>query len=214
MEDQNIKAVTDSFKKLTDLSISAVRSTIVTSTRNLGAANKTLENMGLKTFNIPSFSQESKECCPPEQKCPPHCILAISRHAYTGEVIVVPFKVKNTCQVTKTYRIGVRELKNIDGSMAPKQPVLNKQIVTLDPGQSELVLMYVDLRNFPAGNSYTAEIVIREKNYNQNICFDLTVDGFGDAPVAEPLDEKKYRLKWQSWRSHFYCEPPLKSADN
>ena len=115
--------------------------------------------------------------------------------------------VKNKCGGTKHYRIGVRDLKNVDGSMAPSQPILNKHDVTLDAGQSEMVLMSIDLLQVPNGNTYNAEIVLREKDINQNICFKLIVDGNSNVPVAEPLDEKKYLLRWQSWKSHFYCEP-------
>jgi hypothetical protein len=199
---------------LSDLSISAMKTTVENSTRSFEAMNRIASDVGLRNLNLPGMSEWESECCPPKQKCPPHCILEIFRNAYPGEVIVVPFMVKNTCQTYKTYKVGVRELKNINGSPAPTQPQLDKQQVSLAPGQSELVKMYLDVRTYNPGESFATEIVIREKEYNQNICFNLSMKGFGDAPVARPMDEKKYKLKWLSWRSHFYCEPRSDSNNN
>ena len=124
-----------------------------------------------------------------------------------GERIITPFIVKNDCSETKTYRIGVRELKDESGGLAPAQPILNKTIVTLDPGRSEHVLVSLDLDNFKAGSTYTTEIVLREKEINQNVCFTLIVDN-ADGTVVTPQDEQQYRLRWQSWKDHYYCERP------
>jgi len=214
MKENRNKTIADSLQMLSELSISAMKATVENSTRNIDAMNKMVSDVGLSNLNLPGMSQTETECCPPKQKCPPQCIMEISRNAYPGEIIVVPFVVKNTCQSHKTYRVGIRELKNIDGTLAPTQPLLDKQLVNLDPGQSELVKMYLDLRNFSSGQSFSTDIVIREKEYNQNICFRLSTKGYGDAPVAEPMDEKKYKLKWQSWRSHFYCEPAPRRSNN
>src|SRR5690606_19062477 len=46
---------------------------------------------------------KSVPCCPPEQECPPHCLLEIDWEAHIGEVIIVPFGVKNHCGQEKTY---------------------------------------------------------------------------------------------------------------
>src|SRR6185503_10218617 len=126
--------------------------------------SKVMSSIGLPTFNLPFLKKDDCDCCPPKNECPPHCILQITRHASAGERIIVPFMVKNKCGATKHYRIGVRDLKNDDGSIAPSQPVLNKHEVTLDAGQSELVLMSIDLLQFSNGNTYNAEIVLREND--------------------------------------------------
>ena len=203
--------LTDGLKKLTDLSLSTFKLSMDNASKNVNELNKIMGNLGLGAFALPGIKGGDHGCCPPEEDCPPHCLLQITREAAAGERIIVPFLVKNKCNAAKHYRIGVRELKNIDGAAAPSQPVLNKSEVTLDPGQSQLVSMAVDLGNFQNGNTYQAEIVIREKDINQNICFKLVVGNSG-APVAQPLDEKKYALHWQSWRSHFYCESPQKKG--
>lgn len=199
--------ITESIQMIADMSVSTLKSSIENMSGNIGQLNKVISGMGLGTFTLPIGKKSKHDCCAPEEECPPHCILQITRHAYAGEKIMVPFMVKNNCNTVKTYKIGVRDLKNIDGNIAPAQPDLNKKQVTLDPGGSELVLMGIDLGQFTNGNTYTAEIVIREKDINQNICFKLIVDANKNIPVAEPLDEKKYLMHWQSWKSHFYCEP-------
>lgn len=203
-----LNSITDGLQKLTDISLSTIKLSMDNASKNVNELNKVMSNMGLGAFVLPGTKSSDHGCCPPEEECPPHCLLQITRNASAGERIIVPFLVKNKCNTTKQYRIGVRDLKNMDGVMAPAQPVLNKREVTLDAGQSEMVLMSVDLGNFQNGNKYTAEMVIREKDINQNICFTLVV-GNSEAPVAAPVDEKKYALHWQSWRSHFYCETPV-----
>lgn len=199
--------ITDSMQMIADMSVSTIKSSIENISGNIGQLNKVMSDMGLGTFTIPIGKKSKQDCCAPEEECPPHCILQITRHAFAGERIMVQFMVKNNCNTARTYKIGVRELKNIDGSIAPAQPELNKKQVTLDPGGSELVLMGIDLSQFNNANTYTSEVVIREKDINQNICFKLIVDANKNVPVAEPLDEKKYLMHWQSWKSHFYCEP-------
>jgi hypothetical protein len=155
-------------------------------------------------------SQPGKDSCTPKNECPPHCLLLIERHAISGERIVVPFMIRNSSGTQRRYRVGMRELKNINGSAAPSQPRLNKNQVLLEAGMEELVLMEIDLREFSNGNTYSTEIVIREKEINQNICFKLIV-GLNKVPVAKPLDEKKYTLRWQGWETHFYCEQQKKN---
>ena len=205
-----IKSITDGLQKMASISMDTFKFATETASKNLTEVNKVMGNVGFGKINLPFFKKDDCDCCPPKHECPPHCILNITRNASAGERIVVPFMVKNKCGGTKHYRLGVRELKSIDGSLAPAQPKLNKSSVTLEAGQSELVQMGIDLAGFSNGNTYNAEIVIREKDINQNICFKLIVNDNNNVPVAVPLEEKKYRLHWQSWRSHFYCEAPLK----
>ena len=120
-----------------------------------------------------------------------------------------PFLIKNTCSQTKTYRVGVRDLVDqANNQPAPSQPQLNKNSVTLAPNQSEQVLMSLDLMQFNTGSTYTAEIVVREKEINQNICFTLIVANPVDIVTATPKDEKCYNMRWQSWKDHYYCEKP------
>ena len=201
------QSITDNMQKLADLSVATIRSSVENVSKNVGELSKMAGNLGVGPINLPFLKTGgSCNCCPPEHDCPPHCILELVRHAVAGERIIVPFAVKNTCGAAKRYRVGIRELKSLDGSQAPAQPILNKKDVSLQPGETEEVEMTLDLANFSAGNTYAAEIVIREKEINQNICFTLVIDGNKSVPVARPLDEKKYHLRWQSWQSHFYCE--------
>ncbi len=201
------QVLTDSIQKMANLSIGNMKPFIEGMMNNLTAINKTVIDSGIPAIKIPSIKIQDCDCCPPKNDCPPHCIASISKCAMAGERILVPFKIKNTCSILKTYRIGVRELKSDDGQPAPAQPRLNKQSVTLEPGRSERVLMTIDLEKFNNGSVYATEIVLRENEINQNICFTLSLDGDCHTIVAEPQDEKKYRLRWQNWQSHYYCEP-------
>lgn len=145
--------------------------------------------------------------CPPECDCPPQCILNITRDANPGEVVIVPFKVKNTLQSAKLYLAGVRPFYDNDGNPLPNQPVLNRTSLNLQPGQSMLVEMRIDLTSgYVAGNSYSTEIVIREKDVNQNICFTLNVAPGRCIPEAHPLSEQSYFNHFQDWKSHYYCD--------
>jgi hypothetical protein len=156
------------------------------------------------------FGQVKKnDCnaCPPECNCPPQCLLGINRDASPGEIIVVPFKVKNILQSAKTYLVGVRPFYDNDGNLLPNQPTLNKTTLNLQPGQSMLVEMKIDLTNgYVGGNSYSTEIVIREKDVNQNICFTLNITSNRFIPEAHPLNEQSYFTHFQDWKSHYYCD--------
>jgi hypothetical protein len=198
------KTLTDSMQQLTGLSFSAFKPIMENATGNLSTLTQSLSN----------FKLQGDDCCRPKNECPPHCIAAIHRQAMPGERILVPFSIKNTCSTVKTWRVGVRELKDADGTMAPEQPVLNKQSVTLEPGRSERVVMMIDLAKFTNGKTYSTEIVLREKDINQNICFTLVVDDSADIVVVSPQNEKKYNLHWQGWETHFYCEKPKAGATN
>ena len=157
-----IKDITDGFQKIASMSIDTLKSSMETASKNMSEVNKVMASVGLGKFTLPLLGKkDSCDCCPPKEECPPHCLVQITRNASAGERIIVPFIVKNKCGGTKHYRIGVRELKNIDGNKAPSQPVLNKNNVTLEAGESELVSMGIDLNNFPIG-TYNAEIVLRE----------------------------------------------------
>lgn len=202
--------LTDSFQKMATISMEAMQPLVENMAENMSNINRTFSESGLPTLNILGGGSTAKsKCCAPEQSCPPHCIAIISRQAMAGESILVPFTMTNSCNSQRTYRLGVRELKDLDGNMAPAQPHLNKSEITLEPGRSERVVMKLDLAQFSNGNSYEAEIVIREKEINQNICFTLNVTDHSQTDVS-PYDEKKYKLKWQDWQSHFYCEPKQK----
>jgi hypothetical protein len=174
---------------------------------NMTAVSQSVRSINPGNITLPNLFKETCNCCPPEQKCPPHCIAQISRIAAQDERIIVPFLIKNTCSHTKTWRVGVRELKDQDGKPAPFQPQLNKTSVTVEPGRSERVVMMVDLAQFANGATYTTEIVLREKEINQNICFTLKIDNDHHLVTAQPQDEEQYQLRWQSWQSHYYCEP-------
>jgi hypothetical protein len=170
---------------------------------NLKMAGDAYSKMASPTYGAANQS----DCCPPKKACPPRCLAEIVREACEGEVIVVPFSIKNKCGGTKTYRIGMRQLVDQHGNAAPMQPSLNRDTVILEPGQSIAVLMTVNLmQGFEAGNTYSADIVIREAEVNQNVCFKLNVRACGNGPEVCPLDEKEYLLHWQSWQDHFYCE--------
>jgi len=155
------------------------------------------------------ISSAKNDCgaCPPICDCPPQCILSINRDANPGEIIVVPFKVKNTLQSAKLYRVGVRPVYDDDGNLLANQPTLNKSELNLQPGQSILVEMKIDVTSgYVAGNTYSTEIVIREKEINQNICFTLNITANTFIPEAHPLNEQTYLTHFQDWRSHYYCD--------
>jgi len=208
------QTLTDSIQQLTNISLSAIKPLMESAMNNVTAANKTLLQNTSTVLKFPTLNNDC-DCCPPKQECPPHCIASITKKAASGERIIVPFLVKNNCSSTKTYRVGIRELVNeADNQPAPSQPFLNKSSVTLTPGKSEQVLMTIDLANFNTGSTYTAEIVLREKEINQNICFTLIVGNASNTVTAVPKDEKSYRLRWQSWKDHYYCEnPSLRQVD-
>lgn len=214
MEENNSRAtdwpqtIADTLQQLSSISLDSVRPLIDSAVENANKFNKSIASGTIPQFSLRDLygGYQNKNCATPENECPPHCIATIRRNAMAGEQIIVPFVVKNTCSVSKTWRVGVRELEDINGEAAPSQPRLNKDAVTLAPGRSEQVLMALDLSKFRNGSRYTCEIVLREKEINQNICFHLNV-GDHTATVVTPQDEQKYKLKWQSWQSHFYCEP-------
>ncbi len=207
------KTLTDNFQKMSKLSIDAMKPLVENMFETVSNMNNAVLEGKIPTLNLSSFQNtKNSNCCPPKQECPPHCISAISRQAMSGERIIVPILVKNNCSSTKTYRVGVRELVDNDGTIAPNQPILNKASVTLQPGRSESVLMSLDLNKFNTGSTYVTEIVLREKEINQNICFTLHVNNSRLTEVA-PNDEKKYKQKWLNWQSHFYCDPHKKRVD-
>jgi len=204
----DFNAVNSGLRRIADISVSAFKTAIENQNRMMNDFSGVLSGMGL---SFPSVKGHKSDCgcgcCPPKEECPPRCIAKISRSAYSGEQIIVPFRVTNRCSGPKHYRVGVRELKDDTGASAPSQPILNKSAVDLDTGQSEMILMAINLKDFREGHSYETDIVLREKDINQNICFRLLVTGFFDVPTAYPHDENKYKSHFQSWQSHFYCDP-------
>lgn len=147
------------------------------------------------------------DCCPPEPACPPHCLAEIERTACPGEVIVVSFRIKNPCGNPRTYQLALRPLLDREGEEAPVQPTLNRESVTLEAGQAVSVQLRLDLQQgFQTGQCYKADIVIREREVNQNICFTLCVVACHDEVTVCPHDEREYFLHWQPWQSHYYCD--------
>lgn len=199
------KALSDSFQQMANISMEAMQPIVENMAENISNINKAVIEGGIPSINILGQKKGQSKCCPPEETCPPHCIAAITREGMVGERIIIPFKVKNSCNSQKTYRVGARELKDTDGNIAPDQPHLNKQSVTLEPGRSERILISLDLGKFKNG-TYEAEIVLREKDINQNICLKIIVND-GNPVEVTPYDEKTYKRKWLNWQSHFYCEP-------
>ena len=147
-------------------------------------------------------------CCPPKDECPPRCLLRLSRRARPGEVILVPFQIRNASGQPKQYQLGVHPLLDQHGNPAPTQPTLSTTQIQVPPGHTRVVEMRLDLSNYQAGNVYETDIVVREKEVNQNICFTLTVESGADAPVATPHDEQKLQRHFVHWHHHYYCEEP------
>lgn len=203
------QTIVDNFQRLAQMSLETMKPLMENMFENISSANKTILDGKIPNFNLGFQSKENSKCSIPDEKCPPHCIDYISREAMAGERIVVPFLIKNDCNTVKTYRVGVRELKDDDGKLAPSQPILNKASVTIESGRNERVLMSIDLESF-LNTTYTTEIVLRENDINQNICFNLYVNTSHQKTIT-PNDEKKLKLKWLNWQSHFYCEPVNKS---
>lgn len=197
----------NTIRDITNSSLAAYKPLMEGMMNNLTSLNQSVLKGDYTALKMPKLFKETCNCCPPDCDCPPHCIASISRCAAQGERIIVPFLVKNTCSHTKTYRVGVRELKDQDGKLSPTQPKLNKHSITVEPGRSERVLMLLELDKFENGTTHSTEIVLREKEINQNICFTLKIDNDCQLISVEPKDEKQFLLKWQSWQSHYYCEP-------
>ncbi|MEO8414210.1 MAG: hypothetical protein ABI472_11155 [Ginsengibacter sp.] len=196
-----INNVTQSVQRFTDVTTQMVLNNI---NNNLQWFNEMQNMFGLSPDQI---KKDDCEACPPTCDCPPQCMLSVTRDANPGETIIVPFKVKNTLQTSKVYQVGVRPIYDDDGNALINQPVLNKTALTLQPGQSLLVEMKIYLGDeYVAGNSYSTEIVIREKDVNQNICFTLHITSHNFIPEAHPLHEQSYFTHFQDWKSHYYCD--------
>lgn len=180
-------------------------------TQSLQAYTEILDS-GLKNSNFKLPNSSDCETCPPQENCPPKFIGKIHRVAMSNERIIVPMMIGNSCSIVKTYKVGVRELLDPDGNLAPQQPVLNKNSVTLQPNAKERVLIGINLANFKNG-SYEAEVVIRELEYNQNVLLSVEIEDYASS-VFSPLNEKDFKLKWQSWKTHFYCEPKKRANGN
>jgi hypothetical protein len=155
----------------------------------------------------PEPHKRSVPCCPPDIECPPHCLTVIQRQVMRGECIVVPVAVKIKCNTPKTYKVGVRPLLDPDGHPAPVQPTLDKTSVTVQPGHAVVVRLFLDLKEgFKTGTCYQTEIVLREKQVNQNICLRICVDDYQHIPEVTLKEEAEYYNHFQSWESHYYCE--------
>lgn len=202
--------LSSAMRKMTDLSTEILQPVMKSMTDNIGEAAKSLSKGKLPSFDLSLITAGNKtDCCVPEPTCPPKYLARINRCATAGERIAVPFDIENTCSKEKRYQVGTRPMTDVHGNVASSQPKLDKSIVQISPGNKTRVMLNLDLANYSNGNTYTAEIVIREKEVNQNILFTLTVSEECSAvPVAKPIEENKYFLQWHSWKSHFYCEKP------
>lgn len=210
--EKTLNTITGGLQKMADISLETFKFSVQNTLKNVNELKNTISSIDPGIFKLPLTKKYNCDCCPPVAECQPEYLLKINRIASSGERVVVRFVVKNEGNETRTYRIGIRALKSIEGSAAPSQPVLNKNNITLDAGSAEVILMTLDLERFQNGENYNTEIVIREREINQNIYFSILIDN-NSLPVAKPLDEKKYLLHWQSWKSHFYCETPLKVTE-
>ena len=152
-------------------------------------------------------SQKEATCCPPQKTCPPRCLAELHRQACPGERIVVPFTVRNKCGSPRDYQVGMRPLLDQHGNQAATQPTLSLSSLHLEPGQAITVMMTLDLaQGFHPGDIYSMDIVIREKDINQNICFILRIKACSEGVEVCPLDEREYTHHWHGWQDHFYCE--------
>ncbi|MCC6412073.1 MAG: hypothetical protein IT270_10465 [Saprospiraceae bacterium] len=209
--------ISDSFNKITDASQRMMRRAVDDNMQFAGEMQDFFAALGVpvKAMNLlrPASSSQSGHapgcacgCCPPACDCPPHCMLTLHRTAFPGERVILPFTVRNTTGSAKTYKVGVRELKDQHGNLAPSQPQLSQQVVMLEPNQKVTMMLVVEAGNFGVGQ-YDTEIVLREQDINQNICVQLHIVQFPTVPEALPKDEKYYQHHFQSWQSHFYCTP-------
>jgi hypothetical protein len=197
----NFDNVSNSVKQLTDATTRMFQNNI---NNNLQWFNDLQNILGISSTQA---SKNDCSACPPECDCPPQCMLSITRDANPGETIIVSFKVKNTLQSAKIYMVGVRPFYDDNGNTLSSQPLLNKTQLNLQPGQSILVEMRLNLSDeYISGNNYSTEIVIREKDVNQNICFNLNVTSNNFIPEAHPLNEQSYFTHFQDWKSHYYCD--------
>jgi hypothetical protein len=198
----NVNNIADSVKRFTDATTQMVLNSV---NNNLQWFNSMQNMFGLSALQ----PKKNDDCgaCPPECDCPPQCILSITRNSNAGETIIVPFKVKNNLQTAKTYQVGVRPFYDDNGNTFNNQPVLDKTSLTLQPGQSILVKMTLNLSDeYVTGSNYSTEIVIREKDVNQNICFTLNINSNSMIPEADLLNEQDYFSHFQDWKSHYYCD--------
>jgi hypothetical protein len=149
---------------------------------------------------------DARIICPPRDNCPPRCLLTIERHCNIGEVINVPFRVKNGTNFPKTYHLGVREITDKEGTVI-SQPTLDKVELKVQPGMSAAAEMRIVLNKyFVPGSLYETDIVIRERKHNQNICFRLYVNADMEIPEALPYDERDIDTHFHRWYHHYYCE--------
>jgi len=157
---------------------------------------------------------DARVICPPQDNCPPRCLLTITRHGNIGETIIVPFKVRNLSNYVKKYQLGVRWLTDEDGQNV-SQPSLDKLEIEVQPGMAVMAEMMVYIsENLKVGSVYETEIVIRERRHNQNICFKLYVNPISEVPEAAPYDEREIDTHFHRWYYHYYCTPPYKREVN
>jgi hypothetical protein len=157
---------------------------------------------------------DARVICPPQDNCPPRCLLTITRHGNIGETIMVPFKVRNLSNYVKTYRLGVRWLTDEHGQNVI-QPTLDKLEIEVQPGMAVMAEMMVNIsENLERGAVYETEIVIRERRHNQNICFKLYVNPVSEVPEAAPYDEREIDTHFHRWYYHYYCTPPYERDMN
>ena len=195
--------------------VASLASTIVQDTAaNTASALRNLSAMTDVVMDPPQRSTagttRSVPCCPPDEQCPPACLLTISRTAHPGEIIMVPFRIHNASGETRKFRVGLRDMVDQHQNPAPSQPTLSRTEVTLPPMQSVLMTMRVDLTApaYDAGDELQTTIVIRERAFNQNICVEILLTPYSNVPEAVPWDEKDLSTHFLSWHHHFYCDDP------
>jgi hypothetical protein len=187
-------------------------SDLATGSRRMGSQLTTLGDVLAPAARGAATSKRTA-CCPPELLCPPDCMLTITRRAHPGEISLVPFKIRNPSGRSRTYKIGLRPLKDEYGKSAPSQPTLDRTSLQLAPREAGLVEMRLDLTSgYKMGQTFQTDIVVREEKYNQNICFTLHLEPFANVPIAEPIEEERLDVHFVSWDKHFYCDPHERRA--
>ena len=199
-----VESFLNTMKKVNELSVGFMNKMITDGLKSWPKQSCCTGNSGYEqSHRVPN---DARIICPPQDNCPPRCLATITRYANAGEVIIVPFRVRNTSGKIKTYHLGVRAIIDQDGNTVA-QPTLNKLVLEVQPGMSVLAEMKVVINDqFKPGSLYETDIVIRESRHNQNICFRLYINPEADIPEAAPYDESDIDTHFHRWYYHYYCQ--------